>query len=125
MTQDEFFSTFRSAAIFIGGAATVMGVNSLSAVDLQTDLDHMINGAKEFMLGAGPLIGLGMAYWAKFRASPGSQKAAVAAQPNMIVVETTSPVTAANAIAEIPQVKQIIAKQSVADAAPSDKVVSK
>ena len=73
MTQDEFFSTLRSGAIFIGGAATVMGVNSLSAVDLQTDLDHMINGAKEFMLGAGPLIGVGMALWGKFKASPAAQ----------------------------------------------------
>ena len=58
MTQDEFFSTLRSGSVFVAGAATVMGLNAISATDLQTDLDHMINGAKEFMLGPAHSSGL-------------------------------------------------------------------
>ncbi len=127
MTQDELFSTLRSGAIFIGGAATVMGVNSLSAVDLQTDLDHMINGAKEFMLGAGPLIGIGMAIWGKYKSSLPSQKASVAASGALVVQPATpsAAVTVANAIAATPGVQQVTTTQAVADATPSNKVVAK
>ena len=126
MTQDEFFSTLRSGSVFIAGAATVMGLNAISATDLQTDLDHMINGAKEFMLGAGPLIGLAVAWWGKTKASLPSQKAAVAAS-GALVVQPSSPsatVAVANAIAAIPQIDKVVATAPVAQATPSNKVVA-
>jgi hypothetical protein len=126
MTQDEFFSTLRSGSVFVAGAATVMGLNAISATDLQTDLDHMINGAKEFMLGAGPLIGLALAWWGKNKASLGSQKASVAAS-GALVVQPSSPaatVAVANAIAAIPQIDKVVATAPVAQATPSDKVVT-
>ena len=77
--------TLRSGSVFIAGAATVMGANAVSTVDLQTDFDHMINGAKEFMLGAGPLIALGLAWWGKVKASPAAQKASVVASGALVV----------------------------------------
>lgn len=126
MTQDEFFSTLRSGSVFVAGAATVMGLNAISATDLQTDLDHMINGAKEFMLGAGPLIGLAVAWWGKNKASLVSQKQSVAAS-GALVVQPSSPsatVAVANAIAAIPQIDKVVATAPVAQATPSDKVVA-
>jgi hypothetical protein len=123
MTQDEFFSTLRSGSIFIAGAAATMGWSALSATDLQTDLDHMINGAKEFMLGAGPLIALAAAWWGKNKASLVSQKAAVAAS-GALVVQTSSPAATATAIAAIPAVHTVTATPAVAAATPSDKVVA-
>ena len=126
MTQDEFFSTLRSGSVFVAGAATVMGLNAISATDLQTDFDHMINGAKEFMLGAGPLIGLALAWWGKNKASLVSQKAAVSAS-GALVVQTSSPsaaVAVANTIAAMPEVHTVTATPAVAAATPSDKVVA-
>jgi hypothetical protein len=126
MTQDEFFSTLRSGSIFLAGAATVSGFNALSATDLQTDFDHMINGAKEFWLGAGPLVMLALAWWGKNKASLTSQKASVAASGALVVQPATpaAAVTVANAIAATPGVQQVTATKAVADATPSDKVVA-
>ncbi len=126
MTQDEFFSTLRSGSVFIAGAATVMGLHAISATDLQTDLDHMLNGAKEFWLGAGPLVGLAIAWWGKNKASLVSQKAAVSAS-GALVVQPSSPaaaVTVANTIAAMPEVHTVTATPAVAAATPSDKVVA-
>src|ERR1700722_15895394 len=106
MTQDEFFSTLRSGSVFLAGAATVMGVNAISATDLQTDLDHMINGAKEFWLGAGPPVALALGGWGKNKASLVSQKAAVAAS-GALVVQTSAPAATASAIAAIPEVHTV------------------
>jgi hypothetical protein len=122
MTQDELFSTLRSGGIFLSGALTVMGVNAISAPDLQTDLDHMLNGAKEFMLGAGPLITLALAWWGKNKAGLVAQKAAVAAS-GALVVQTSSPAATATAIAAIPAVDKVTATPAVAAATPSTKIV--
>jgi hypothetical protein len=128
MTQDEFFSTLRSGSIFLVGAATVMGVNALSVQDLQGDLDHMINGAKEFMLGAGPLIAIGLAWWGKYKASLPSQVATVqSAAPAALVdaVQAVHPVALRDAVAAQPDVKAIVVTtQAVADASPSAKVTT-
>ena len=123
MTQDEFFSTLRSGGIFIAGAATVMGFTAISAPDLQTDFNHMINGAKEFWAGAGPLVMLALAWWGKNKASLTSQKASVAAS-GALVVQTSTPAATASAIAAIPEVHTVTATPAVAAATPSDKVVA-
>ena len=87
----------------------------------------MINGAKEFWLGAGPLVGIALAWYGKTKLSLTSQKQAVAASGALIVQPATpaAAVQVANAIAATPGVQQVTATQAVADAAPSDKVVAK
>ncbi len=127
MTQAEFFSTLRSGSMFLVGAATVTGFHALSATDLQTDFDHMINGAKEFWVGAGPLVAIALAWYGKTKLSLSSQKQAVAASGALVVPTTSSAqaITVASAIAAIPEVKQVVSTQAVADATPSDKVVAK
>jgi hypothetical protein len=86
----------------------------------------MINGAKEFWLGAGPLVMIALAWWGKNKASLTSQKASVAAS-GALVVQPSSPaaaVTAANVIAAIPEVHTVMSTPAVAAATPSDKVVA-
>jgi hypothetical protein len=128
VTQEEFFSTLRSGSVFVAGAATVMGLNAISATDLQTDFDHMINGAKEFMLGAGPLIGFALAWWGKTKASLPSQVARVqAAAPAALVdaVQQVQPAVLRDAVAQQPDVKAIVVTtKAVADASPSAKVTT-
>ena len=127
MTQDEFYSTVRSGSIFIAGAAAWAGLIAVTtATGIESDVQHMINGAKEFMLGAGPLIALALAWWGKNKASLSAQVATVqAAQPAALVaaVQEIHPVTLINAVADIPAVQSIVATQAIADATPSDKVV--
>ncbi len=126
MTQDEFFSTLRSTGIYVAGIATLMGVHAISATDLQTDFDHMVNGAKEFWLGAGPLVMLALAWWGKNKASLISQKASVSAS-GALVVQTSTPAAAvavANTIAAIPDVHTVTATPAIAAATPSAKVVA-
>lgn len=128
MTRDEFFSTLRSGGIFIAGAATVMGFTAISATDLQTDFDHMINGAKEFWLGAGPLVMLALAWWGKNKASLTSQVATVnTAAPAALVaaVQEVHPVILRDAVAAQPEVKAVlVTSQATADASPSPKVAT-
>jgi hypothetical protein len=123
MTQDELFSTLRSSGIYIAGLATFMGFQAISATDLQTDIDHMINGAKEFWLGAGPLVMLALAWWGKNKASLTSQKASVVAS-GALVVQTSTPTVTANSIAAMPDVHTVTATPAVAAATPSNKVVA-
>jgi hypothetical protein len=128
MTQDEFFSTLRSGGIFVAGMATLMGVNAISAADLQTDINHMLNGAKEFWVGAGPLVMLALAWWGKNKASLTSQVATVnTAAPAALVaaVQEVHPVVLRDAVAAQPDVKAIVVtSQAVADASPSTKVTT-
>jgi len=102
------------------------GFNALSGADLQTDLDHMINGAKEFMLGAGPLIAIAMAWWGKNKASLPAQVATVqAAAPAALVaaVQEVHPVVLRDAVAAQPDVKAVVVTtQTAADASASPKV---
>ena len=126
MTQDEVFSTLRSGAIFVSGAAAYMGLTALSATDIQTDLDHMINGAKEFWIGAGPLVGAGMLLWGRYKSSNAAKTASVAAMPGTMVVQASGadPVALASKIAALPEVHTVVSTPAVASATVSDKVVS-
>ena len=127
MTQDEFYSTVRSGSIFLAGAAAGTGlIAATTATGIESDIQHMIDGAKEFMLGAGPLIALVLAWWGKNKASLVSQVATVqAAQPAALVaaVQEVHPLTLINAVAAQPEVQSIVTTQAIADATPSDKVV--
>lgn len=128
MTQDEFFSTVRTGAAFVAGAAAYMGFNAISSSDLQVDFNHMINGAKEFMLGAGPLIALGMGWWGKRKASLAAQVLAVqAAHPAALVqaVQEVHPAVLRDAVAAQPEVKAVIVtSEAVANTSPSNKVTT-
>lgn len=128
MTQDEVFSTLRSGAIFVSGAAAYMGLTALSATDIQTDLDHMINGAKEFMVGAGPLIALALGWWGKNKASLTSQVESVkTAAPAALVeaVQEVHPAVLRDAVAAQPDVKSIVVTtQAAANASASAKVTT-
>ncbi len=125
-TQSQVISVTRHAASFAAGAVAMFGLSSKISPEQITAIINsagtLVNDGIIFIGLVTPLV---TAYFAGHSASPASQKASVAAQPNMVVVETTSPVAAANAIAAIPQVKQVISTQAVADATPSDKVVAK
>jgi hypothetical protein len=87
------------------------------------DLTQLFGDLSKLVLLVIPVATFWLAKMGYNSASPASQKASVAAQPNMVVVETTAPIAAANAIAKIPEVKQVVSTQAVADATPSDKVI--
>jgi len=129
MTQAELFSTVRSAAIFVCGAAASMGLmTAMSAAAIETDVGHMINGGKEFMLGAGPLIAFGLAWWGKNKASLISQVAVVqAAAPGALIaaVQDVHPVILRDAVAAQSDVKSIVVTtQAAASQSPSPKVTT-
>ena len=127
MTQDELFSTLRSTGIFLAGAGAATGlITATTATGIQTDIGHMINGAQEFMLGAGPLIALALAWWGKNKASLMSHVSTVqAAAPTALMdaVQAVHPKVLLAATAALPQVQSIVTTQAVADSTPSSKIV--
>jgi len=127
MTQDELFSTLRSTGIFVVGAAAGTGLMAATtATSIQTDIGHMMNGAQEFMLGAGPLIALALAWWGKNKASLVSQVSTVqAAAPGALMdaVQAVHPKVLLAATAALTDVKSIVTTQAVADSTPSEKIV--
>ena len=130
MTQeqiDQALSSFRSLAIYSSGVLTAIGVHTIaSPQDLATDIDHMINGAKEFWIGAGPLVGAGMLLWGRYKSSNAAKTASVAAMPGTMVVQASGadPVALASKIASFPEVHTVVSTPAVASATVSDKVVS-
>jgi hypothetical protein len=96
MTFDEGLSMARHVVTYIMGIATTLGVMKLTNTDLtvvSTSIDHIFNGLKEISVGAGPLIAMAMAWWAKRRLSPPEQLKAVASMPEVekVVVAPTVP----------------------------------
>ena len=88
MTSDETKSIIGTVAVFGAGVLTMLGVNALSSADLQTDVQHMVNGVQEFWLGAGPIVALAVGWYKKYKSSIPAQAASVDALPT-VHVETT------------------------------------
>ena len=75
----------------------------------------------------GPVIALVMGVWARYNASRGAKIASItASNPGTMVVNVGSanPAQVATKLAEVPGVDKVISTSAVAQAAPSDKVVS-
>lgn len=90
MTQEQF-ATYLAAGkhyiSFFAGAAAALGFTTqTSSADIVSDFDHIFNGMKEIAVGAGPIIAIGMSWWAAHNASLPAKVAAVqAAQPQALV----------------------------------------
>lgn len=130
MTQDEFSSYLAAGKHYISfaaGAAAALGFTTqASSADIITDFDHIFNGLKEIAIGAGPLIAIGMGWWAAHNASLTSKVAAVkAAEPKALVdaVQSVAPVVLRDAVAAQPEVKAVVVTSAaVANASESEKV---
>jgi hypothetical protein len=127
-TSNQVNAATRHAASFAAGAVAMFGLSS--KIDPQT-LVAIINSAGTLINDGITLVGLATpivaAWYAQRSARPDMQKASVVAAGNL-VVPTASPaaaITVANAIAALPEVKQVVSTQATADATPSDKVVAK
>jgi len=127
-TQAQVNAYTRHAASFAAGMIAMFGLST--KVDPQTvvaiinSLGTLTNDAVTFIGLATPLV---VGWYAQRSASPDAQKKSVAAQPNTMVVQTSSAaatVKTANAIAAIPEVNQVTSSANVAAATPSNKVVS-
>jgi hypothetical protein len=138
-TQAQVYAGLRyagTAAGTIGTIAALAGVTDQQTMQnivaafhaVLDDLAKLFGDTSKLVVLVIPVATFWLAKIGYNSASPASQKASVAAQPNTVVVQTSSAATtiaAANAIAAIPEVKQVVATQAVADATPSDKVVAK
>jgi chromate transport protein ChrA len=139
-TQSQINAGLRYAGGYVatGGAIAVAAgslppatVHSLvdAAQKVIGDLQQLVGDSYVLFGLAFPII---MGVVAKFgwnSARPANQKQAIiAAEPNTIIAETTSPAAAtqaASAMAAIQNVNKVVAASSIADATPSEKVVSK
>jgi hypothetical protein len=131
MTQEELdklLASGRQIVTFGAGILTALGIQTFTnPQDLITDFDHMVNGAKEFMVGAGPLIAAAMVAWSRYKASRAQKIASVSATPGTMVITATpsaNTVAMADKIATLPEVKSVISTPAVATATASSKVVS-
>lgn len=134
MTQDQIdrgLAIGKQVVTYGAGFATAVGVNAfygLTPDAVQTDFDHIFNGIKEICIGAGPLVGAAVAWWAQHSASMKVKVADVkAAAPAVLVqaVQAVSPVTLRDAVAAQPEVKAVLVNtKAVADASPSEKVTT-
>ena len=129
MTQEELdqaLSSVRSILIYGSGIMTAVGVQTFAnPQDLVTDFDHMVNGAKEFWVGFGPLVGMGVLAWGRYKSSTASKKASLVATPGTMVVQVSGDTTAAaTKLAAIPEVHTVLSTPEVASATVSSKVVS-
>ena len=95
MTLDQVLAQSRNYISFAMGSATTFGILSVTqAADIQTDVSHIVNGVKEIAIGAGPLITLGMGWWASHRSSPAAQVATVSAMPEVKAITVSDPALA-------------------------------
>lgn len=132
MTQEQldgYLAVGKQITSYAAGIMTLLGVQTvLTPQDLITDVDHMIAGIKEFWLGAGPLVLLGMALWAKSKSKLSSKVASVQqAQPQALMqaVQAVAPVVLRDAVATQSEVKAILVKtEATAEASPSPKVTT-
>lgn len=95
-TVDEALASGRHVVSVAMGAATAFGIMKVQGVDLSvvsTSLDHIFNGIKEISVGLGPLIAIGMAWWASRKQSAVAQITAAGNVPGVSVnVGPTAPV---------------------------------
>lgn len=72
------------------------------------------------------LATVGMSLWSAKALTRNSQKLSVKDMPGTLVVETHDevPITAANKLAALPDVKAVLATKEIAEATPSGKVVA-
>jgi hypothetical protein len=89
MTQDDFAQYLAAGKHYISfaaGAAAALGFTTqVNSADIVSDFDHIFNGLKEIAIGAGPLIAIGMGWWAAHNASLPAKVAAVqAAEPKAL-----------------------------------------
>lgn len=139
-TQAQLNAGLRYGGSWIatGGAIVVtIGLIPPDTAHALVDAAQKVLGDLKQLVGdsyilAGLAFPVVMGLLAKFgysSANPEKQKQAVVSdQPNTIVVQTNSPEAAkqaANAMAAIPEVQKVVTAQSVADATPSEKIVSK
>ncbi len=104
MTLDQLLASGRNYVSYGAGFATAIGVLSATqSADIQTDVNHVLNGIKEISIGLGPLIVIGTSWWASHRSSPAAQVATVSALPTTKGFVTTDPVLAAAAKTADPQ----------------------
>lgn len=97
-TIAEILAPGRNAVSFGAGALMTFGLITASQqTDLITSFDHIFNGIKEISIGLGPVVALGMGWWAKRTASPASQIAAVSANTSVTAITVTDPALAAAA----------------------------
>ena len=117
----------KHAITYAAGVATALGL--MTAVDsatLTSSIDRIINGVEEISVGLGPVIALVMGLWARYNASRGAKIASLTATSGTMVVDVgaASPAAVAEQLAAVPGVAKVISTPAVAQAAPSDKVVS-
>lgn len=133
MTQAEWDSIKRHIATGVSSAiagASAMGfISGLDASSLTRGVVAISEGVAQigqgFTLVGGVVIPVYVAWRAKRNASPQAQVAAVAEQPDKIVV-TVDPAHSAAAtmkVAELPQVKEVVTSDEDAKAIPMPKVV--
>lgn len=92
MTLDELLASGRHVITYGAGFATAIGVVTASqSADIQTDVNHIFNGIKEIAIGAGPLIGIVMGWWATHRSTPAAKVADVSAMPSTKGFATSDP----------------------------------
>lgn len=104
MTLDELLASGRHVVTFAAGAATSFGLLSVSqSADIATDVNHIFNGVKEIAVGAGPLLGIVMAWWATHKSTPAAQVAAVSANPEVKAITVSNPDLAVAARTADPQ----------------------
>jgi hypothetical protein len=113
-------------SVFIGA----LGIAGLTQSKLQTLVDAIMavgNAGALLITAIGVLGAAAMPIIAALKSTVAAQKKAVASQPHTIVVQASDPdtiVKAANTVAALPGVTQVTSSPRVADATPSEKVVS-
>ena len=115
-----------AASVFIGA----LGIAGLTQAKLQALVDAIMSlgTATAVLISAGAaFVGVLMPIIAGFKSTDSSRAASVSMQPHTMVVSATTAegaVRAANAIAAIPDVAQVISSPRIADATPSNKIVA-
>jgi len=116
-----------AGAVFVGA----LGVAGLTSSNLQSLVDAVmaVGTATAVLITAiSGLAAVAMPIFAALSSTFAAQRKAVASQPHTIVAQAANAdaiLKVANAVAAMPEATQIISSASVADAAPSDKVVAK
>jgi hypothetical protein len=85
----EILAQGRHGVTFIAGMLAMAGIHSINGVeipDLASSWDHMVKGATEFMVGAGPIIAFVMSLYSKWSATQKARVASVAAISGVTVV---------------------------------------
>ena len=118
----------RHAGSFAAGAIAMFGLQSkLDPATITAIINSLGTLTNDVIVFIGLVTPLITAYLASRSASADAQKKAVSLQPNTVVVQTNSPAATlevANAAAANVSVAQVTAAPTVANAAPSNKVVS-